>query len=230
VSGSVVRIKICGLTRVEEALACLGAGADWIGLNFHPGSPRFVDQERAREIMAAVADPSRVVGVFVDRPAEQVAEIAGQLGLEIVQLHGREPPEDFLALARFQIVRAFRLGGSVDIKAMLDDLERARSLGRVPDAILIDAAVPGQAGGTGTPVAEILLDQLPPLPHLILAGGLHPGNVAARIARIRPWMVDVASGVECSPSRKDPTKVAAFIRAARSVLDDEMVDNPRAGG
>ncbi len=229
-SGFRVRVKICGLTRVDEALACLTAGADWIGLNFHPPSPRFVARERAKEIMAAVAGPPRVVGVFVDRPAEEVARIAGELGLQIVQLHGREPPEALPALARFQIIRSFRLGDVADIRAMLEYLERARSLGRSPDAILVDAAVPGRAGGTGTLVAETLLDQLPPLPRLILAGGLHPANVAARIARVRPWMVDVASGVESSPGRKDLAKVAEFIRVARAAVMDEMVDNPRAGG
>jgi phosphoribosylanthranilate isomerase len=113
---------------------------------------------------------------------------------------------------------------------MLEYLERARSIGHAPDATLIDAAVPGHQGGTGTLVAEELLDSLPPLPRLILAGGLHAGNVAERVARVRPWMVDVASGVESSPGRKDPVQVAAFIRAARSVPAYQTVDNPFARG
>ena len=229
-SGSTVRIKICGLTRVDEALACLHAGADWIGLNFHPCSSRFVPRERAREIISAVADPARVVGLFVDLPADEVGEIALGLGLQIVQLHGREPALDLLALARFQIIRAFRLGRLADIQEMLAYLERAQALGRPPDAVLVDAAVPGQAGGTGTLVAEDILDLLPPLPRLILAGGLDARNVAARIRRARPWMVDVASGVESAPGRKDPAQVHAFIRAARSVLVAGMVDNPRGEG
>jgi phosphoribosylanthranilate isomerase len=230
VPGSPVRIKICGLTRGDEALACLRAGADWIGLNFHPRSSRFVDRRRAEEIIAAVARPSQVVGVFVDRPPEEVAQLADALGLQVLQLHGLEPPEDLVVLSRFQLIRAFGLGRAEDIQTMLNYLEHARSLGRSPDAILVDAAVSGLAGGTGMLVPDALLDRIPALPHLILAGGLDPVNVADRIARVQPWMVDVASGVESSPGRKDPVKVAAFIQAARSVVDDQMIDNPRAGG
>ena len=162
--GPRVRIKICGLTRVDEALACLNAGADWIGLNFHPGSSRFIDRIQAREIVAAVADPSRVVGLFVDRPPGVVEECAGDLGIRIVQLHGHEPPEDLLRLSHLQIVRAYRLGRVGDIREMVDDLARAGLLGRSPDAVLVEAAVPGQIGGTGTPLADDLLDRLPPCP------------------------------------------------------------------
>jgi phosphoribosylanthranilate isomerase len=229
-SASAIGVKICGLTRVDEALACLNAGADWIGLNFHPGSPRFVDPARAREIITEIREPSRVVGVFVDRPTHEVANLAEDLALGTLQLHGHEPPQDLLALARFRIIRAFRLASTVDIQGMIDFLDCARSLGRAPDAVLVDAAVPGQAGGTGTLVADDLLDLMPIFPHLILAGGLCPENVAERVRRVRPWMVDVASGVESSPGRKDPAKVVAFIRASRSVLHDELVDNPRPQG
>jgi phosphoribosylanthranilate isomerase len=105
-----------------------------------------------------------------------------------------------------------------DWSAVIDYLARAETLGRQPDALLIDAYVPGLPGGTGAIVAADVLDSMPPLPRLILAGGLTPENVAARVARVRPWMVDVASGVESSPGRKDPAKVAAFIRAARSAV------------
>jgi phosphoribosylanthranilate isomerase len=210
-----VRVKICGLTQVDQAVACVQAGADLIGLNFHSGSPRFVDLARAGEIIAAIARPAQAVGLFVNRPAEQVAVIADQLGLAYLQLHGDEPPEDLRVLDRFWIIRAFRLGCVADIAAMSHYLERARAGGRSPDAVLVDAHVPNLAGGTATLVAEEVLTELPPLPRLILAGGLTPENVAARVARVRPWMVDVASGVESAPGRKDPAKVAAFIAAAR---------------
>ena len=113
---------------------------------------------------------------------------------------------------------------------MIAYVARAQALGRVPDAILIDAHVPGQAGGTGTTVNEELLDCIPPLPRLILAGGLTAENVAAKVARVRPWMVDVASGVESAPGRKDPAKVAAFVRAAKgpaSLKGGPTRGNPR---
>ncbi len=212
-----VRVKVCGLTRVDEAVACVQAGADLIGLNFHSGSARFVDLSRAGEIIAAIARPARAVGLFVNRPADEVARIADQLGLVYIQLHGDEPPEDLRVLDRFSIIRAFRLGSVADIGAMNNYLERARAAGRSPDAVLVDAHVPGRVGGTATLVAEDVLAEIPPLPRLILAGGLTPENVAQRVARARPWMVDVASGVESSPGRKDAVKVAAFIQAARSM-------------
>ena len=210
-----VRVKICGLTRVDEAVACVQAGADLIGLNFHCGSARFVDLSRAGEIIAAIARPARTVGLFVNRPADEVARIADQLGLVYIQLHGEEPPEDLRVLDRFSIIRAFRLGSVADIGAMNNYLERARAAGRSPDAVLVDAHVPGRVGGTATLVAQDVLAEIPPLPRLILAGGLTPENVAERVERARPWMVDVASGVESSPGRKDAVKVAAFIQAAR---------------
>lgn len=217
-SGPVVRIKVCGLTSVAEAVASAAAGADWIGLNFHPASPRWVDPERAAEIVAALPASAVAVGLFVDRPPREVAALADRVGLRIVQLHGSEPPEDLPALAHLEVVRAFRIGDARAIDAMAAYLSRAEGLGRGPDAILIDAFVPGQAGGTGQAVASDLLRLLPAHPRLILAGGLNPENVADRVARLRPWMVDVASGVESTPGRKDPQKVAAFIRAARSAV------------
>jgi phosphoribosylanthranilate isomerase len=211
-----VRVKICGLTRIEEAVACLRAGADLIGLNFHAGSARFVDLAQAREIVAAIAPPAQAVGIFVNRAAVEVAAIADQIGLTCIQLHGDEPPEDLAVLDRFWIIRAFRLGCQKDIGAMIGYLERSWHAGRSPDAVLVDANVPGCLGGAGTPVADEILSQIPPLPRLILAGGLTPENVAERVARVRPWMVDVATGVESSPGRKDPSKVTAFIQAART--------------
>jgi phosphoribosylanthranilate isomerase len=207
---------MCGLTRVDEAVECVRAGADWIGLNFHPGSPRFISLDLAREIMNAIPRPARAVGLFVNRPADEVARIAEDLGLGIVQLHGDEPPAELQVLDRFLIVKAFRVGAEADVIGLQAYLAEAKRLGRVPDALLVDAQVPGRAGGTSMMVPDFLLDRLPAHPRLILAGGLSPQNVAAKIARVRPWMVDVASGVESVPGRKDPDRVRAFIQAARS--------------
>jgi phosphoribosylanthranilate isomerase len=218
VSHSGVRVKICGLTCVDDAQACAEAGVDWIGLNFHPASPRYVGLARAAEIIAALAASVSVVGVFVDRPAQEVAEVAERLGLAIVQLHGQEPLNDLLVLDHLQIIRAFRLERASAWTEVTEYLARAKSMGRLPDAVLIDAYVAGMPGGTGAIIANDILDCVPPLPRLILAGGLNPENVADRVARARPWMVDVASGVESSPGRKDPARVAAFIDAARGAI------------
>ena len=151
---------------------CAAMGADWIGLNFHPVSPRFVESVRAAEIVEALPASTQAVGLFVDRPVEEIKRLAHDVGFRIVQLHGNELPESYLA---------------------------------------------GQQGGTGHAIDDAFLDLLPPLPHLILAGGLTPENVADRARRVRPWMVDVASGVESAPGQKDRDKVARFIENARSV-------------
>jgi phosphoribosylanthranilate isomerase len=213
-----MRIKICGLTSVDDALMAAEAGADWIGLNFHPPSPRFIDPATAREIIRALPASTTPVGLFVNSPPEQVADTAVQLGLKIVQLHGQEPPEDLLTLSHLTIIRAFRLNDLGSIDAMIEYLDRSAELGRSPDALLVDGFAAGAPGGTGVAIADHLLEQLPSLPHLILAGGLTAENVADRIRKISPWMVDVASGVESSPGRKDPAKVEAFIRSAGSAF------------
>jgi phosphoribosylanthranilate isomerase len=216
VNGSSVRIKICGLTQVDEALECLDAGADLVGLNFHTRSSRFVEVKRAAEILSALSMPAQAVGLFVDRPPAEIAGVARKLGLSIVQLHGSEPPGDLSSLAEFMIIRAFRLGSAADVERMTDYLKQAAEIGRSPNAILVDSQVPGLQGGTGTLLNSEVLKLVPPLSNLILAGGLTPENVAERIRLVRPWMVDVASGVESSPGRKDPARVRAFIEAVRS--------------
>lgn len=210
-------VKICGLTQVADALACADAGADWLGLNFHPASPRRVGSEVAAEIVAALPPTCAAVGLFVDWPTAEVAGLADRLDLRVVQLHGDEPPEDLLQLSHLTIVRAFRLADQAAIERMDAYLRRAGELGRMPDAVLVDGHVAGLLGGTGRTIDLSLLDRLPAVHRLVLAGGLTPENVAERVARARPWMVDAASGVESSPGRKDPARVAAFIQAARGL-------------
>lgn len=215
-----VRVKVCGLTRVDEALATAGAGVDWIGLNFHRPSPRCVEPGTAAAIVTALAEtPARAVGLFVDRPVEEVAATARQVGLRIVQLHGEEPPEAVAALGRsgLTVVKAFRLADTAALERMNAYLTTCRRQGHEPDAVLVDAFVAGVPGGTGQMIPAELLAGLPRALALILAGGLNPGNVAERIAQVRPWMVDVAGGVESAPGRKDPRQVAAFVQAARGV-------------
>ena len=213
-----VRVKICGLTSVDNARIAAEAGADWIGLNFHPGSPRRIDVETARAILSALPSTTQPVGLFVNRPADEVASVAEWLGLRIVQLHGTESVADLAKLAGLRVVKAFRIGEADDLHAMREYVRLAANSGHPLHAVLVDAFVTGHFGGTGRLVADDLLGPLasmiPDIPRLILAGGLNPENVADRIARVRPWMVDVAGGVESSPGVKDPHRVAAFVRAA----------------
>ncbi len=213
-------VKVCGIRDVGSALSCADAGVDWVGLNFHPASPRAIDLDRATEIVAALEGRVKPVGLFVDRPVDEIVEVVDLVKLSVVQLHGSESPESVAQLvsqlpAGFPIVRAYRLFDRSSVDAMRRDRDRLHDLIILPYAILVDAHVPGQSGGTGQMIADDLLSLLPSIRHLILAGGLTPENVADRVARVRPWMVDVASGVESSPGVKDPARIAAFVQAAR---------------
>jgi phosphoribosylanthranilate isomerase len=210
-----MRVKICGLTRIDQAVACADLGVDWIGLNFHPASPRYVQPEDAAAIVAALPASVSPVGVFVELPIAQVADFAARIGLKIVQLHGRESPEAIGLLRPLRVVKAFRLESYAAWARVVDYLAQAETLGCRPDAVLIDAYVPGKPGGTGRTIDSDLLESRPPLDRLILAGGLTPENVAEHVRRVRPWMVDVASGVESAPGSKDLSKVAAFVQAVR---------------
>jgi phosphoribosylanthranilate isomerase len=226
-SESRVKVKVCGLTEVANALACAEAGADWIGLNFHPASPRSISVERGAEIAGALDGKANPVGLFVNRPFKEVAEaILGIGSLDTIQLHGDEPPEYLLDCARLKlrVVRAFRLPDAASVDQMVAYLERAEELGCPPYAVLVDAHVSGQPGGTGRSIPREILDRLPGHPRLILAGGLTPENVAERVALVRPWMVDVASGVETSPGVKDLQRVAAFVAEAR-LAGQQSVDS-----
>jgi phosphoribosylanthranilate isomerase len=208
-----VKVKICGVTLVEDAARIAAAGADFIGLNFWPRSRRHVDLERAAAVAAAVraAGPAQVVGVFVDAGAGEIAAVHARVGLDVVQLHGAETPEDAAAVARAAgrpVWKAIAAGGPGDLEAL-----DAWSV----DAILLDTPTPGK-GGSGV-AFDWGLARAARLRHparrLVLAGGLHAGNVAEAIAAARPWGVDVASGVEAAPGVKDAAKVVAFVAAAR---------------
>jgi phosphoribosylanthranilate isomerase len=210
-----VRVKVCGLTSVDQARACAELGADWVGLNFYPPSPRYIEPQCAAEIVAALPGTVSAVGVFADQPAVLVSELAARVGLSIVQLHGEEPPEELLALRHLRVVKAFRLESGSDWARVSGYLVRVHSLGCQVEAVLVDAFVPGLPGGTGRLIADSVFEDVPHLPRLILSGGLTPQNVAGRVARLNPWMVDVAGGVESAPGQKDLSRVAAFIAAAR---------------
>jgi phosphoribosylanthranilate isomerase len=209
-----LRIKICGVTRPVDVVACAEAGADAVGFNFHPGSPRYVDPRNAQPLLRAVPPLMAAVGVFVNQPFRQAAALAYQLGLRGLQCHGEhgEPEDPF----PFSFVPAFRVRDRQSLADIEAYLVKCRSAGRLPGAILVDAYVEGEHGGTGrTAPWELLADFRPGVP-LILAGGLTPDNVAEAVRTVRPDGVDVASGVEFAPGQKDPAKVQAFVANARS--------------
>lgn len=200
-------IKICGLTTIADALAAAEAGADMIGLNFYIRSPRFVSTETASKIAAAL--PGRIckVGLFVEEPARSVRKIAELLGLDAVQLHGSYPRGIAGKLPRFTLIRAFHVAAEED----LDQLEAAEA-----DYFLLDGLAAGLHGGTGRRCDWSLASKAKDYGRIILAGGLTPGNVAEAVREVRPDGVDVASGVESAPGRKDIELMRRFVEAARA--------------
>lgn len=223
------QIKVCGITCVEDARATAEAGADAIGINFYARSPRVVSPEQAREIVTAVPREVMKVGLFVNEAAARVCQLFDELHLDLIQLHGDETPEFFGRLRGRPIIKVFRVGagGLVEVR---DYLAQCEALGVRPRAVLLDALSTGGYGGTGKQadwdVAKAY-QEAPGLPPLVLAGGLTPDNVATAIRSVGPKAVDVASGVESSPGRKDAAAVAAFVEAARGAFN---AMGPDSGG
>ncbi len=208
-----VRIKICGVATPADARFAAEAGADAVGLNFYPQSPRFVPPQQAAQIIRALPAFTSAVGVFVGMPIRQVCAVAFQLGLRGVQTYDEEPPaEDTFPFAH---VPAFRVKDAAELERVRQFVETAKAQGRAPSAVLIDSHVEGLMGGTGQVAPWELLKGFDPGVPLVLAGGLTPENVAEAVALVRPWGVDVASGVEQSPGVKDPEKVARFVKNVR---------------
>lgn len=200
------RVKICGITRVEDARAAAEAGADAIGLVFDPGSPRCVTLEQALAITESVPPFVTVVGLFVDSTAERVRAVLERARIGLLQFHGAEEPAQCRSYGR-PYVKAIRMREGVDLRAE----ER-----RYTDAagLVLDTYVPGQSGGSGRAFDWALIPGDLGKP-VILAGGLTPENVTDAIRRVRPAAVDVSSGVESAKGIKDRHKIAAFIRAVR---------------
>jgi phosphoribosylanthranilate isomerase len=202
------RIKICGITRVEDALQAAECGADGIGLNF-ADSPRRVSPERAGEIMAGVGPFLTGVGVFVDSSVEEVRSALETSWCTVAQLHGSEPADFIPALSPYRVVKAIRVRGALD-ESLLRRYKDAA-------AILLDTYVPGQAGGTGRRFDPAVAARLVKEGwRVIVAGGLTADNVGEVVAAVRPYGVDVSTGVEAAPGKKDPRKVAEFIAAVRA--------------
>lgn len=210
---NMTRIKICGLTRIEDALAAARSGADAIGLVFHEKSPRYVTQQQAARLAQALPPFVSVVGLFVDVSADYVHAVLEEVPLDSLQFHGEETP-DFCASFGRPYIKAIRVRPGVDLVQCASAYASAQGL-------LLDAWVQGIPGGTGhafdwglipPPDAPNSL----PLP-VILSGGLHPGNVAQAIRAVRPYAVDVSSGVEAGKGIKDAAKIAAFIKEVKDV-------------
>jgi phosphoribosylanthranilate isomerase len=196
-------VKVCGLTVPEEARACAELGVWGVGVVFAAESPRRVDAARAAEVLAAVPAGVARVGVFVAAPAEEMAALARAAGLTHLQVHGGDPAEARRA-SGLPVIEGVRVADRAA-------LERARA--SAADLVLLDAAVPGRQGGTGRRFDWSLLEEAPLGRPFVLAGGLRPGNVGEAVARLRPTIVDVSSGVESAPGRKDPELVRAFVAA-----------------
>lgn len=197
------RVKICGIRTASAALAAAEAGADAVGFVFYPPSPRFVPPARAAELARRLPPFVLRVGVFVNAPVEVVEDVAEQVGLDVVQLHGDEPPEVCARLRR-RVIKAVRVDGP-------EAVARAREYPVA--AVLLDAHVPGLYGGTGRRFDWSLVRGLDK--PVILSGGLTPDNVGEAIRQARPYAVDASSGVE-TEGEKDPEKIAAFVRAVRA--------------
>lgn len=196
-------IKICGITSLEDAHAAIAAGADYLGFNFYPPSPRSLAPEACAEITSVLRREHpqvQLVGVFVNMPVEQVKAIMATCSLRMAQFHGDEAPGMLAALGG----RAFKAFRGVPVNVT------GYARGEAP-ALLIDASVPGAYGGTGATAdwsaAAKLARQFP----LLLAGGLTAENVGEAVRQVRPWGVDTASGVESAPGKKDAGKMKAFV-------------------
>ncbi len=208
-----LRIKICGVTSPEDVKACADAGADAVGINFHPASPRYVDPKQSQVVLRSISPLMAAVGVFVAQPFRQVCALAYQMGLRGVQWHGenRELADAF----PFALIAAFRVKDRRSIADIMAYLDTCGTFGQKPSAILVDAFVEGVHGGTGQKAPWDLLADFKPGVPMILAGGLTAENVGDAIRAVRPAGVDVASGVETSPGKKDPYKIRQFIASAR---------------
>jgi phosphoribosylanthranilate isomerase len=201
----VTRVKVCGITSREDAVAAVEAGADALGFVFVPGTPRCVQPEVAERIVSLLPPFVTPVGVFMNQPLEEVLHIAARCGLQAVQLHGEEP-EEYSRRIPLRVIKAVRVR----------DEESLRILPTYPaHAFLLDAFVEGQPGGTGTPISWELAVRAKGHAPIILSGGLRPDTVGPAVRRVRPYGVDVSSGVEASPGRKDHQKVREFIAAVR---------------
>ena len=201
------RIKICGLREPAHARIAAEEGADAIGLVFHKPSPRYIEMREAATIAQALPPFVAAVGLFVNLPAADVHAILREVPLDLLQFHGDETPEYCEQFGR-PYIRVAKMGPGVDLLEYAERFSRAK-------ALIVDADVPGVAGGTGETFDWSAIPRSVPLP-LILSGGLNARNVGRAMREVKPWAVDVSSGVESARGVKDPARIVEFIRSVRS--------------
>jgi phosphoribosylanthranilate isomerase len=203
-----VRVKVCGITRDEDAKAAVRAGVDAIGFVFWPHSPRYIDPESARRIAANIPPFVCIVGVYVDPDAAWVEETMQAVKLNLLQFHGDETPE-FCNQFSHSYIKAIRVKQDTDLLQYAERYHSAKGL-------LLDTYAESMPGGTGHAFDWHLIPQHLPLP-LVLSGGLNPNNVAMAIEQIQPWAVDVSSGVEASKGIKDEKRIFAFMQGVKQL-------------
>jgi len=203
-------VKICGITRKDDALVALLAGVHALGFVFYPGSPRCLVPEKARRLIYELPPLVSLVGVFVNTPSEEMVDVARYVGLDTLQLHGNEPPEacDYCRREGFRVIKAIRVREK-------RDLEIVESYRGVVSAFLLDTLVEGSYGGTGCAFPWALAREVGGVP-VVLAGGLCPDNVKEAMDKVKPWAVDVSSGVEKEPGVKDHKLIKEFMERVLS--------------
>jgi phosphoribosylanthranilate isomerase len=206
---AMIRIKICGITNVDDALKAVDFGADALGFVFYKGSPRYVSPERAREIIRKLPPFVTTVGVFVDESRQEISNIVSHAGINVIQFHGDETP-DACSISHCAI-KAIRVKS-------IDSLEPLKLFRNIVSAFLLDAYAPDALGGTGLKFNWDIAVEAKQFGRIILAGGLTPDNVQDAISHVRPYGIDVSSGVEASKGKKDIQKMKAFIEKARAAL------------
>ena len=201
-----VRVKICGITRPRDGVDAASAGADAIGLVFYKKSPRSVNPELANRIIGELPPFITKVGLFVDATPEEINAVLSNVNLDMLQFHGDETPAQCESYAK-PWLKAIRMAPGIDLQAEIKRYVRS-------SGILLDSSIPGQSGGTGLVFDWDMVSPGAPKP-LILAGGLQQANVQEAIKRVKPYAVDVSSGVESAPGIKDAVKMASFIKQVR---------------
>lgn len=205
-----VKVKICGITNLDDALAAVDAGADALGFVFYEGSPRCVTPATVKDVLRRLPPFVTAVGLFVDAPEAAVREVLEQCHLHVLQFHGAESSE-YCRKFQGSVIKAFRVRDETSLEALSE---------YAVAGTLLDSYAPGQAGGTGARFNwDLAVRAKARCGRLILAGGLTPANVAEAVRQVRPYAVDVSSGVESVPGRKDVAKLKAFVRAAKAALE-----------